>query len=242
MRQLSRFLLIATAAVLTEVASDPVRSRPPRVPPNLLTQRGRGYHNPAGTFFLGRLKYGKNHGRDCGMVGVDLIKLLSRVSTLTVREERILGPTNPAIFETPLLFMNGHHDFVLSSADIESLRVYFQHGGFLLASECCTKPPFPKAWRREFSRIFPGEEIRVLPYDHPIYRSFYTLKDIPCLHEDRHVYLEGLFYEGRLVAVLCGDGLCCAFTMDNRCNKGRGVSPDDGKKLALNIAVYALTH
>jgi hypothetical protein len=30
--------------------------------------------------------------------------------------------------------------------------------------------------------------------------------------------------------------------MDNRCNVDKGVSPDDGRKLALNIAVYSLTH
>jgi hypothetical protein len=30
--------------------------------------------------------------------------------------------------------------------------------------------------------------------------------------------------------------------MDNRCNAGKGVGPEDGKKLALNIAIYAMTH
>ena len=48
--------------------------------------------------------------------------------------------------------------------------------------------------------------------------------------------------KGNLVAVMCEDGLCCAFSANNTCNEGKGVSPDDGQKLALNIAVYALTH
>jgi len=30
--------------------------------------------------------------------------------------------------------------------------------------------------------------------------------------------------------------------MGNKCNDGKGVSPEDGQALALNIAVYALTH
>jgi hypothetical protein len=46
----------------------------------------------------------------------------------------------------------------------------------------------------------------------------------------------------RLLAVLCENGLCCAFAQNNRCNVGRGVSVEDGKKLAVNIAVYAMTH
>lgn len=44
------------------------------------------------------------------------------------------------------------------------------------------------------------------------------------------------------MAVLGEDGLCCAFSMGNKCNDGKGVSPEDGQALALNIAVYALTH
>jgi hypothetical protein len=44
------------------------------------------------------------------------------------------------------------------------------------------------------------------------------------------------------VAVMCEDGLCCAFSANNTCNAGKGVSPEDGQKLTLNIAVYALTH
>ena len=48
--------------------------------------------------------------------------------------------------------------------------------------------------------------------------------------------------KGNLVAVMCEDGLCCSFSANNTCNEGKGISPDDGQKLALNIAVYALTH
>jgi len=116
------------------------------------------------------------------------------------------------------------------------------HGGFFFASGCCTNPNFPKAWRREFSRLFLNEKVKVIPYDHLIYRSFYTIPRIKSLHENRDIQLEGLFVQGRLVAVLCEEGLCCSFSMSNRCNAGKGVPPEDGQKLALNIAVYALTH
>ena len=65
---------------------------------------------------------------------------------------------------------------------------------------------------------------------------------VRCLNEPRDIQLEGLFYQGNLVAVMCEDGLCCAFSANNSCNEGKGISPEDGQKLALNIAVYALTH
>ena len=110
------------------------------------------------------------------------------------------------------------------------------------ASGCCTNPQFPQAWRREFGRIFPGEAIKEIDYNHLIYRSFYKVDRVRCLNENRDIKLEGLFYQGNLVAVMCEDGLCCAFSEENRCNRGKGIEPEDGRKLTLNIAVYALTH
>jgi hypothetical protein len=194
------------------------------------------------SFFMGRLRYSKNDGNDCAGVGRNMAQLVSQVSTVPIRDERKISLNDLELFSIPFLFMNGHHDFVLDSNEIENLRLYLDHGGFLFASGCCTNPGFPRAWRRELSRLFPQEQVRILPYDHPIYRVFYSVSSIRNLHENREIYLEGLFHEGRLVAVICEDGLCCAFSMDNRCNVGHGVSPEDGKKLALNIAVYAMTH
>src|ERR1044071_2208966 len=194
------------------------------------------------TFFMGRVRYSANDGNDCGGGGQDLMKLVSRASTLKIQEERKVRLTDPELFETPFLFMNGHNDFVFTEAEIANLKKYLSHGGFFFSSGCCTNPNFPDAWRREFGRIFPNERVRPIPYDHLIYKSFYKIDRIRSLNEARDIQLEGLFREGNLVAVLCEDGLCCAFSAENSCNQGKGVSPEEGKKLMLNIAVYALTH
>jgi len=194
------------------------------------------------TFFVGRLEFGTNSGRDCGAVGHDLVRLVAQASTIHVQEERKLKLADDGLFETPFLFMNGHDDFVLQPAELENLKVYLAHGGFVFASGCCTNPAFPAAWRREFSRIFPGEDVRPIPYDHLIYRSFYRMERIRSVNGDRDIVLEGLFHQGDLVAVMGEDGLCCSFSMSNSCNRGKGVQPEHAKKIALNIAVYALTH
>ena len=203
---------------------------------------GQSVDDKQATFFMGRVRYSSSDGNDCSGVGQELMQLVSRASTIKIQEERKVRLTDPDLFETPFLFMNGHNDFVLTELELTSLRKYLSHGGFFFASGCCTSPGFPKAWRREFSRIFPGEQVKPIPYDHLIYRSFYKIDRIRCLHEQRNIQLEGIFYEGNLVAVMCEDGLCCAFSANNTCNVGKGVSPEDGQKLTLNIAVYALTH
>jgi hypothetical protein len=206
------------------------------------SETGQEFPDKQATFFMGRVRYSSNDGNDCGGVGHDLMQLVSRASTLAIQEERKVRLTDPELFETPFLFMNGHNDFVLSDEELANLRKYLSRGGFFFASGCCTNPNFPKAWRREFGRLFPNEMVKSIPYDHLIYRSFYKIDRIRCLNESRDIHLEGLFLEGRLVAVLCEDGLCCSFSANNSCNEAKGVSPEDGQKLALNIAVYALTH
>ncbi|HSI82718.1 MAG: DUF4159 domain-containing protein [Candidatus Methylacidiphilales bacterium] len=194
------------------------------------------------TFFVGRLKYSSNNGNDCANVGNDLVALVSRVSTIKMAEERLVKLSDESLHETPFLFMNGHFDFVLTDQEIASLRSYLDQGGFLMASGCCTNPAFPKAWRREMGRIFPGETVKRITYDHLIYRSFYKIDSIRAVHDQSLIYVEGLVHDGNIVALLCEEGLCCSFSMDNRCNSNRGVPPEIGKKLAVNIAVYALTH
>ena len=198
--------------------------------------------DPDRTFFVGRLQFSNNAGRDCGDVGRSMAQIVAQVSTIPVRNERHMTLKGREIFETPFLFMNGHNDFVLSEEELGNLRTYLEHGGFLFASGCCTNPAFPAAWRREFARVFADEKPRPLAYDHPLYRAFYRIDRVRSLDRNVDVHVEGLCWKGRLVAVMCEDGLCCAFAMDNRCNVGRGVSPEDGRKLALNIAVYAMTH
>lgn len=239
-------VVVLLAIGLLQPAPLQSQSAPPKSQPALpkgLSALPRRSADKQATFFMGRVRYSKNNGNDCTSVGKSLLKLVSEASTIQVsQDERILAFTDPVLYETPFLFMNGHNDFVLSETELQNLATYFAHGGFLFTSGCCTNPAFPQAWRREMGRIFPNEQVKTLPYDHPIYRSSYRISRIRSLHENRDIYLEGLFHQGNLVAVMCEDGLCCAFAMENKCNVGKGVSPADGKKLALNIAIYALTH
>ncbi len=194
------------------------------------------------TFFVGRLKYSNNDGDDCSETASELARLVSRASTIEVQEEKKVRTVDEALYDTPFLFMNGHRDFVLTEPELENLRKYLSHGGFIMGSGCCTNPEFPAAWRREFSRIFPGSAVRNIPYEHLIYRSFYKMASLHSMDQKAEIFLEGLYYKNNLVAVMCQDGLCCSFAMNASCNRGRGVPPEEAKKIALNVAVYALTH
>src|SRR5256714_10919216 len=114
----------------------------------------QGLDDKQATFFMGRVKYSTNDGNDCGGVGQDLMRLVSRASTLKIQEERKVKLGDPELYETPFIFMNGHNDFILGAAEIENLRKYLGHGGFIFCSGCCPTPNFPQAWRRQVRRPF----------------------------------------------------------------------------------------
>src|SRR2546421_6258627 len=105
-----------------------------------LTAAPQGLDDKQATFFMGRVKYSSSDGNDCGGVGQDLMRLVSRASTLKIQEERRLKLTDAELFETPFLFMNGHNDFVLTEAEIENLSKYFIHGGVFFSSGCLPHP------------------------------------------------------------------------------------------------------
>src|SRR5438046_4315859 len=99
-----------------------------------VTAMAQGLDDKQATFFMGRVKYSSNDGNDCGGVGQDLMRLVSRASTLKIQEERRVRLSDPDLYETPFIFMNGHNDFVLTAAEIEKLKKYLSHGGFIFAS------------------------------------------------------------------------------------------------------------
>src|SRR5260370_37969003 len=106
------------------------------------------------TFFMGRIKYSSNDGNDCSHVGEELMSLVSRASTLKLQEERRLKFTDPELFETPFVFMNGHNSFILTEAEVANLRKYLSHGGVFFFSGCCADPNFSQACRPQIRRIF----------------------------------------------------------------------------------------
>src|SRR5213593_2712547 len=52
------------------------------------------------TFFMGRIRYSSSEGNDCPGVGQDLMKLVSRASTIKVQEERRIKLTDAELYET----------------------------------------------------------------------------------------------------------------------------------------------
>ncbi|MBK7868318.1 MAG: DUF4159 domain-containing protein [Ignavibacteriales bacterium] len=53
--------------------------------------------------------------------------------------------------------MTGHGNIALTDKEILNLKLYLENGGFLYVDD---DYGFDKGFRREFKKVFPGEELR----------------------------------------------------------------------------------
>jgi len=152
--------------------------------------------------------------------------------------------------EFPVLYMVGHYSFTLAPEEREALKAYLDRGGFLFAEACCGREAFDQAFRALMADLFPDSPLEELPADHPIYSGTVGTKidrvayapavqaESPGL--DRPA-LFGLKRDGHTVVIYSpygiGVGLDGLRTWGARC-----LEPDDAKRLATNILLYALSN
>ena len=159
-----------------------------------------------------------------------------------------MRPTDARIGDYPLLYLTGHFDFQWSEAAVARLRNYLQAGGMLLADACCGRLAFDAAFRRELSKVLPGEHLQQLPPDHPLYHVHYDVERVqytPRTYEDfgqlSGPTLEGMTLDGRLAVVYS------RFDLGNGWEQfphpySYGLAAEPALELGTNVLVYAVTH
>ncbi|HLP10732.1 MAG TPA: DUF4159 domain-containing protein [Flavobacteriales bacterium] len=103
------------------------------------------------------------------------------------------------IYNYPFIHMTGHGNVVFSASDAENLRNYCLAGGFLHIDDNYGMDKFV---RKEIEKIFPGEKLVELPFNHPIYHAKYDFpKGVPKVHEHDNKPPQGfaIIKEGRVV-------------------------------------------
>ncbi|HLP28333.1 MAG TPA: DUF4159 domain-containing protein [Candidatus Didemnitutus sp.] len=150
-----------------------------------------------------------------------------------------LGTDN--LFLYPIIFMTGHGTVNLTENEVRNLRAYLQNGGFLYIDD---DYGMDASVRKELKRVLPDQELRELPFDHPIYHSHFDFPNgLPKIHEHDAKPPEGLglFLDGKL---------CVFYTVETNPSDGWAdpeVHHDPPEKreaslkIGTNIVVYALT-
>lgn len=196
-------------------------------------------------FTIARLKYGGGgdwYGNETSLKNL-LAGLRDRAGVpVGVGDAPVVTPTDEALFNHPFVFMSGHGNVKFTAAEVERMRRWLGAGGFLW---CDDDFGIGDSFRREMKRVLPDAELVELPWSHPLFSAMYPFpRGLPKIHEHDGGPAKafGAFLDGRLVVL---------FTSDTDLGDGledAGIHPDPPEKreealrMAINIALYALSH
>jgi len=194
-------------------------------------------------FTIARLKYGGGGDWYCDPSSLpNLLKAINeRTHIRAAPKEFVVELTNPDLYKYPYLYMTGHGTVKFTDEEVKILRNYLINGGFLHADDCYG---MDSSFRREMKKVFPESPLIELPFDHPIYHSFYNFPEgLPKIHEHDGKPAQGfgIFYQNRLVVFYSyetdlGDGW-----EDPDIHNDPPEKREQALKMGINIVVYVLT-
>jgi hypothetical protein len=178
-------------------------------------------------------------------------RALARLSEVTsVRadaERRMIALNDPALFSSPFLFLDGGAEPPdLSDAELRRLRQYVAGGGFLWIEDSSGGPraAFDRWTRRNVALILPGAELKPLPNDHVILRTFFLLR-APAGCARAAGPLEGAALGGRLAVLYSRENSLAAWAEDALgrplADCGNPLDRELAERFTLDVLMYALT-
>ncbi|MEQ1920189.1 MAG: DUF4159 domain-containing protein, partial [Elusimicrobiota bacterium] len=175
---------------------------------------------------------------------------LGEVTSVRVApERRVITLQDPALFSSPFLFLAGTTSpSAMRDDELRRLRQFIAGGGFLWIEDSGGGPPgsFDRWVRREFPRVLPDAELKPLPADHVLYRTFFLLRG-PAGRVRVQGAVEGLEWGGRIAVLFTRDVALGAWAKDalgkplRSCVPGGESQRELAKRLTLNVVMYSLT-
>jgi len=194
-------------------------------------------------FSIARIQYGGGGDWYCDPSSLpNLLEYLKTNTSMSQASKEVrIKLTDSNAKQFPYLYITGHGNIRFSNNEIIALRSILSNGGFLHADD---NYGMDKSFRREIKKVFPNKKFVELPHSHPIFSSYYKLKNgLPKVHEhdNRPPQALGIFENNKLVVLYTyesdlGDGWEDA-TVHNDPPEIR----DAALKMGVNIIYYALT-
>jgi hypothetical protein len=162
---------------------------------------------------IATLKY--NGGGDWYANPTGLKNLISfcntSISTAITKKPKTVEVGSIELFSYAFIHMTGHGNVYFSEEEAQNLRDYLLSGGFLHIDDNYGMNTFI---RKELKKVFPNQELKELPANHPIFNTVYKFpKGLPKIHEHdgKRPQAFGLFHKARLV---------CLFTFESDLGDG----------------------
>ncbi|MGH7145724.1 MAG: DUF4159 domain-containing protein [Planctomycetota bacterium] len=200
-------------------------------------------------FVFGQVVHGGDWDPDPDAAG-NLMKNVAASTTIDVKYKKVpVDLSQSTAFNHALLYMTGHHDFILKDAEIATLREFFRLGGVMIADACCGRLAFDGAFRREIARVLPGAKLAPLPPNHAIYTAgghtisnvSYTPRLKAALPDLNTPCIEGITIGGATAIFYSKYDLGCGWEQIDHPYR-LGYQDADALKLGTNMILYAMTH
>jgi len=216
----------------------------------VLSDPKRSWGTPFPQFFFAQLKYrGGEWDPNPRFAEAIIEELELRTSIDALKERRITTLSDPDLYYSPFLYMAGKYEFEpFTSQEREILRRFLTYGGFLFAEDTMGAKGFgfDRAFRVEMKQVLPDHELKRLPLDHSVYRSFYLIESVGG-RQKVHPYLEGVTIDQWTPVIYSQNDLSGAWARDrfgkwiHECMPGGEAQRSSAFKAGINIIVYSLT-
>ncbi len=173
----------------------------------------------------------------------NMLRFINRESSFPVDTfEHKISLTDADLFNYPFLFATGHSPISFTSEEKETLREYLVKGGFLFVNDSYG---MNGSFIKEMESLFPEREVVELPFNHPIYHSFYDFHNGPPKiheHDSKPPRGHAIILNGRVVLYFLvesdiGDGWEDAAVHNDPPEKRL-----EAFKMGVNIISYALLY
>jgi len=174
---------------------------------------------------------------------VNLLKFVRQNTNIDVNPRyEFVEIMSENFFSVPFVYITGHGNISFSEAEVRRLRTYLENGGFLYADD---DYGMDKAFRREMKKVFPGQDLVELPFNHGLYHCRFNFPGGPPKiheHDGKRPQGLGLFHNGRLVVYYSYETNPSDGWADPEIHNDPEAKRQEALRFGTNIGVWALTH
>lgn len=124
-----------------------------------------------------------------------------------------LASFDPDPAQTPVLFFSGVRTIRMDDTSLELLRTYVRRGGMVVLDSIAGSPYFTASALDLAVKLVPGEKVREIPLDHPVYHMLEDATKVvyPRNKEGDRPVLEGVYVGSRVGVLVSRYGLGCGW-------------------------------
>jgi hypothetical protein len=201
-------------------------------------------------FWFARFQYASGDWDVDQRMPTNLLNSLIEYTTVEVDSREQIVPLGQAERITaPFCYLTGHRLVQFSSRERDNFEAYVQNGGFVFVDDCNHDIDglFARSFEAQMSSIFGPDELKKIPNDHELYRSFFEYdRGPPAASVEMngwgddivHDYLKAIEIDGRIGVLYSNKDYGCEWDFDFRNKRWMSIDPT---KFGVNIIMHAMT-